>query len=83
MVELPKQVSQPLTRNPKFSIIFSKPKAGKTTALSLLPNNLIIDLENGSDFVGGMKIKANNTSDLSEIKKALIAEKEKVRLSLV
>lgn len=76
-MELPKKIVKAVTRNPQFMIIFSKPKVGKTTALSTLENNLIIDLENGSDFVNGLKVKANNLSELAEIKKALIEESEK------
>lgn len=76
-MELPKKPTNALTRNPKFAVFFSKPKAGKTTAFSLLPNNLIIDLEDGSDFVEGLKIKANSVQQLSEIKKALIEERDK------
>jgi len=74
-MELPKVPSKPITKNPQFMIIFSKPKAGKTTAFSMLENNLIIDLEEGSDFVGGLKIKANCTADLREIRKKLLDEK--------
>jgi len=74
MVNLPKKPTEPITKNAQFMIIFSKPKAGKTTAMSLLKNNLIIDIEEGSDFVGGLKVKANNLSELSEIKKSLQEE---------
>jgi hypothetical protein len=76
MIELPKVCSKPVTKNPQFMIIFSKPKSGKTTSFSLLENNLIIDLENGSDFVGGMTLKASSTAELSEIKNALLKAKE-------
>ena len=76
MIELPKTPSKALTKNPNFMIIFSKPKAGKTSAFSKLKNNLIIDLEDGSDFVEGLKIKANSVVELSEIKKSLIYQKE-------
>jgi len=76
-MELPKVPSTPITKNAQFMIIFSKPKAGKTTAISKLENNLIIDLEEGSDFVGGLKVKANNLSELSEIRKALQEEASK------
>jgi len=41
MVNLPKKPTEPITKNAQFMIIFSKPKAGKTTAMSLLKNNLI------------------------------------------
>jgi len=43
-------------KNPKKLIIFSQPKSGKTTCLANLENNLIVDLEGGSDFVEGLKI---------------------------
>lgn len=36
-----------------------------------LPNNLIIDLENGTDFVSGYVVKANNYVDLYKIAKEL------------
>lgn len=53
--------------NPKRLVIYSKPKTGKTTAFAGLEDNLIIDLENGSDFVNALKIKANNLAELREI----------------
>lgn len=53
--------------NPKRLVIYSKPKTGKTTAFANLDDNLLIDLENGSDFVDALKIKANNLSELREI----------------
>lgn len=37
--------------NPKKMLLFSSPKAGKTTAVSGLKNSLLIDLEDGSSFV--------------------------------
>ncbi len=36
-----------------------------------LPNNLVIDLENGSDFTSGYVVKANNYVDLYKIAKEL------------
>ena len=48
---LPNNKSKKTERmNPKRIVIYSKPKTGKTTAYAGLENNLIIDLENGSDF---------------------------------
>ena len=75
-MELPTKPKVPIKVNPKFFILFSKPKAGKTTALSLLENNLLIDIEDGSDFVGGMTVKANNMDDIRSIKDALIKSKD-------
>ena len=46
--------------NPKRLIIYSKPKTGKTTAYAGLENNLILDLENGSEYVEALKMKIDN-----------------------
>ena len=40
---------------PSKLFLFSHTKVGKTTLASALPNALIIDTENGSDFVDGIK----------------------------
>ena len=47
MIVLPKEKVKAKVENPRFLIIFGKPKAGKTTLASKLDNNLIIDLERG------------------------------------
>ena len=57
--------------NPKRIVIYSKPKTGKTTAYAGLEDNLIIDLENGSDYVEAIKLKAENLQELKEIGKAI------------
>ncbi len=57
--------------NPKRLIIYSKPKTGKTTAFAGLENNLILDLENGSEYVEALKIKINSLQDLLDAGKAI------------
>lgn len=57
--------------NPKRLVVYSKPKTGKTTAFAGLENNLIIDLENGSDYVEALKVKANNLAELRKIGEAI------------
>lgn len=57
--------------NPKRIVIYSKPKTGKTTAYAGLDGNLIIDLENGSDYVEAIKVKAESLQELKEIGKAI------------
>ena len=71
-MELPKTLIKPTTQNPKRIVLFSSPKMGKTTFASQLENNLIIDLENGSDYVEALKLKANNFTELAEIGTAVI-----------
>lgn len=69
--ELPLVPTEPETTDPDNLIIFSKPKTGKTTLVSGLPNALILDLENGSDYVRGMKVKANSIDDIKIIGKKI------------
>lgn len=59
------------TKSPKNLIIFSKPKVGKTTLLSELENCLILDLEDGTDYVDAIKIKAKSVEDIKAIGKAI------------
>lgn len=70
-INFPTTPKKPLNTNPKSLVLFSKPKQGKTTALSLLKNNLIIDLEEGSDHVGGLTVKANSFKELSLVRVGL------------
>jgi len=41
--------------NPERIFLYSHPKVGKTTLLSGLPNNLIVDTENGSNSIPGIR----------------------------
>lgn len=56
MVELPTKATEAVRLNPKRIILFSQPKTGKSEALSRLEDNLILDLEDGSGFIGGLKV---------------------------
>ena len=60
-------------QNPKRLIIYSKPKTGKTTAYAGLEGNLILDLENGSDYVEALKVKINSLQELLDTGKAIKA----------
>jgi hypothetical protein len=59
------------SKSPKNLIIFSKPKVGKTTLLSELENCLILDLEDGTDYVNAMKLKARSIDDIKKIGSAI------------
>lgn len=56
MFELPKKKIKAERVNPKKMVLFSKPKVGKTEALSQLENCLLIDVEDGSNFVDALKV---------------------------
>ena len=68
---LPTKKTEVKSQDPKNLIVFALPKCGKTTALAELPNNLIIDLENGTDFISGYVAKAESYVDLYNIAKEL------------
>jgi hypothetical protein len=63
---------------PKVMILYGSPKVGKTTSLSQLPNCLIIDIEDGSDYVEALKIKPKNPDELKELGEALRAKVDRV-----
>lgn len=54
-MKLPTEKSKDIRINPKTMVLFSQPKVGKTTALSQLDDCLIVDLEEGSNFVEALK----------------------------
>lgn len=72
-IVLPTKKVQAERVNPKRMVIYSKPKTGKTTAFAGLDNNLILDLENGTDFVDALKIKVNSLQELLDTGKAIKA----------
>jgi hypothetical protein len=70
-ITLPTQKIKGDRVNPKRILIYSKPKTGKTTAYAGLENNLILDLENGTDYIDAMKVKINNLQELLDTGKAI------------
>lgn len=66
-MELPKSKVAVQNLNPRTFILYSQPKMGKTTLLSKLEDCLIIDLENGSNYVEALKVKVNNIKELYEL----------------
>lgn len=65
-MELPKVKTKSTRKDPKSMVIFSQPKMGKTTALSGLDNCLIIDLEQGSEFVDALKFDVIGEAEKAE-----------------
>jgi hypothetical protein len=70
-ITLPTQKVKGERVNPKRILIYSKPKTGKTTAYAGLENNLILDLENGTDYIDAMKVKITNLQELLDTGKAI------------
>lgn len=70
-IELPLTPTKAVTKSPKELIIFSKPKVGKTTLVAGLENCLMLDFEDGSDYVEAMKLKIESIDQLKAIGKAI------------
>lgn len=70
-IELPTKKVPAESQDPKYLILFGLPKVGKTTILSTLENNLILDFENGSTYVDALKIKIGSLKELKDVCKAI------------
>lgn len=70
-LELPTHPTPPTRKDPKVLILYGAPKVGKTTALSQLPNTLIVDLEDGTDFLTSLNVKVHNMNELEHVAQRL------------
>lgn len=78
MLTLPTSKVPATSTNPHFLIVYGRPKAGKTSCLAQLDNNLIVDLEGGSTFIDALAVQARSVSDLGEIAQAIRAKNSEV-----
>lgn len=78
MLTLPTKKVPAVSVDPKFLILYGRPKTGKTSCLAQLDNNLIIDLEGGSQFIDALAVQARNVGDLGEIAQAIRAKNSEV-----
>lgn len=79
MIQLPTQRSEVVNYNPKLLIISGKPKSGKSTVVAALEDNLVIDLEDGYRSLSVMKVQARTSSDLFEIRDAILAKGKEMK----
>ena len=57
-IVLPTKPIPATSTNPQYLVLYGLPKAGKTSAVAQLQNNLIIDLEGGSKFIDALAVQA-------------------------
>lgn len=74
MIILPTQKTPPRKKNPKLSLFYGLPKVGKTTLMTQLENNLIIDIEDGSNYVEGLIFKADDWKTVYDLGEQILAE---------
>lgn len=75
MIELPKQKVPASSQSPDILLLYSLPKTGKSSVAALLEDNLMIDLEKGTNKIDALKIQANDLVELKEVIEALEAKK--------
>lgn len=76
MIILPTEKTEPKVKNPRFMIMYGRPKAGKTSCVAALDDNLIIDLEGGSEFLSCLAVQARSVKDIADIANAI---REKIK----
>ena len=59
---------------PKRLLLYGNPKIGKTEAITQLPGCLLIDLEDNSDHLTGIKVKVKNLVELGQVLTAVAAK---------
>ena len=75
-MELPMIRQKAKRLDSKRLLLFGAPKCGKTTIVSELEDCLIVDMEQGSNYVDGMIVNVNNMAEYGELMKALKKAKE-------
>lgn len=78
MLILPTSKIPAISENPRYLVIYGLPKSGKTSCLAQLDNNLIIDLEGGTNFIDALAVQARTINDLGEIASAIRAKNAEV-----
>ncbi len=68
---LPNKRRDPIHHNPRFMIIYGKPKSGKSHISSMLEDNLIVDFDHGTDFISAMTVEIYNMEELKSLIKQL------------
>ncbi len=66
-VTLPTEKTPVELKSPAKFLMYSEPKAGKTTLLSLLPDCLIVDLEKGTRHIEALKVGVSSYKELIEL----------------
>jgi|688.fasta_scaffold368060_2 hypothetical protein len=72
---LPTKKTPPSIVNPRQMIIFGQKKSGKSSLLSELEDNLILDFEGGVDFYTAMKLSIKNIDEFDAVAKLFHTEK--------
>lgn len=67
MLTLPTTKTAALRKSPRYLLIYGPPKVGKSTILSQLEDNLILDLEEGTDYLEALKLKVKGIAEYQQV----------------
>ncbi len=70
-MQLPTTKTPPSRKSPRYMLLYGPPKVGKTTILSQLDNNLIVDLESGTEFMSALKVCPSSIKEYRELCEAI------------
>lgn len=76
---LPREISPAKFISPKRLLIYSPPKAGKSTITAALKDNLMLDLEEGTDFLSAMRYQCTNIDQVFEFAEAVKTSGQKYK----
>lgn len=63
---LPTEKVKAISQSPSTLLIYSSPKIGKTTAVAMLDDSILFELEpKGADFVDAVKVQCNSYEEIS------------------
>lgn len=79
MIELPTERSTADIYNPKLLLLYGKSKAGKSTIIANLEDNLVIDLEDGYRALSVLKVQARSANDLFAIRNAILEKARELK----
>lgn len=82
-MELPKMKIPALYKSPRKMLIYSAPKVGKTTAGALLEDALILDLEEGSDFIDALKVTIKSVADIRAYGEEIIKQGKPYKYGII
>jgi hypothetical protein len=77
ITELPTERSKITSYNPSLVVLYGVPKAGKSTLMAHLEDNLILDFEDGYRALSVMKVQVRTAQDLFQVKKLLATKMQK------
>lgn len=73
-ITIPTGPVAPTATAPGVTLIYGPPKIGKTTSASVLPSSLLVDIENGSNYVTATKLKLDNILQFGQLEEQIKAK---------